>query len=100
MTDQEICDVCEVAMQNEDCECSDCHNHTISTYGPYGGCTRVGTSGVLMYALNKEFDFVEVATFETEADALAVVNNIDSDERVYSVCIVVDGDMKTFTIRE
>lgn len=100
MTDQEICDVCEVAMVNEDCECNDCHNHTISTYGPVDGCTRVGTRGVLVYALSKELDFVDVGTYETEADALKVVNDIDSDERVYFVCMIVDGDMKTFTIRE
>ena len=53
-----------------------------------------------MYALNAEFDFVEVATFESEAAALKVVNEIDDDPRVHYVWINVDGHQKTFNIRE
>lgn len=100
MSDDEICDVCEVAMENEDCECDDCCNHTCSTFGSLDGCTKTGTRGVLMYALNAEFDFVEVATFESEAAALKVVNEIDDDPRVHYVWINVDGHQKTFNIRE
>lgn len=87
-------------LRNEDCDCDDCHNHTVSTFGSSDGCMAAGTRCVIMYMFGENIEMVGRAEFETEAQALLKMRDVETNEKVCYICIVVNGKINTFPIRD